>query len=208
MEWSYIEQPAPDDVEAWHRYVTSVSSWLLVSGDLHPSTDRAQTQLAQWVAAGVTDIVDVRNEWSDRKRVERWAPHIRYWSLGTHDDGGPQEKEWFDQGVDIARAARVAGGRVLVHCHMGINRGPSMAFAMLLDDGCAVAPALTAIRAARPIAAISYAADALEAHFNRVNTPPEQRESQREALQKWFATHEIDQWAVIRRIRQATADDW
>lgn len=208
MNTSELNRPDNDDVAAWHRHFTAVTSWLLISGDLHPSTHLARQQLSEWVEAGVTDIVDARIEWSDAERVRRWEPQIRYWSLGAHDDGRQQDQAWFDQGVDIASAARAAEGRVMVHCHMGINRGPSMAFAMLLDAGWSAAPALSAIRAARPIAAMSYAADALEAHFVRNSMPAPERRIERENLERWFQDHPIDEAAAIRRVREATEGDW
>jgi protein-tyrosine phosphatase len=48
-------------------------------------------------------------------------------------------------------------GKLLVHCAMGINRGPSMAFRILLELGWEPLAALEAIRSARPIADIGYA---------------------------------------------------
>ena len=87
MNTSELNRPDNDDVAAWHRHFTAVTSWLLISGDLHPSTHLARQQLSEWVEAGVTDIVDARIEWSDAERVRRWEPQIRYWSLGAHDDG-------------------------------------------------------------------------------------------------------------------------
>ena len=53
---------------------------------------------------------------------------------------------------------------VLAHCHMGINRGPSMGFAVLLALGWDAVEALDAVHAARPIAFIAYAEDALRWH--------------------------------------------
>ena len=53
---------------------------------------------------------------------------------------------------------------MLAHCHMGINRGPSMGFAILLALGWDAEEALDAIHAARPIAFIAYAEDALRWH--------------------------------------------
>ena len=50
---------------------------------------------------------------------------------------------------------------VLVHCHMGVNRGPSMAYAILLALGWDAVEALNAISAARPIAGVIYAGNAL-----------------------------------------------
>ncbi len=61
---------------------------------------------------------------------------------------------------------------MLVHCHMGINRGPSMAYACLLVLGWDPIEAMTAIRTARPIAAIGYAEDALDWHHRTYRDQP------------------------------------
>jgi protein-tyrosine phosphatase len=60
-------------------------------------------------------------------------------------------------GIESAGPDAVA----LTHCQMGINRGPSLGFAVLLAQGWDPAEAIAAIRAARPCANVWYAADAL-----------------------------------------------
>ncbi|MEJ7774997.1 MAG: hypothetical protein WKF72_09340 [Nocardioidaceae bacterium] len=56
------------------------------------------------------------------------------------------------------------GTKVLLHCHMGINRGPSAGVAVLLATGWDPVDAFDAVRRARPIAHVAYAADALDRH--------------------------------------------
>ena len=85
------------------------------------------------------------------------------------DDAGQRVPgEWFDVAVDWALAAIEGGGTVLTHCHMGVNRGPSLGFAVLLEQGWDPIEALDAIRTARPIAWVAYAEDALRWHHERV----------------------------------------
>jgi hypothetical protein len=76
---------------------------------------------------------------------------------------------WFDEGVAFAREAIESDGVVLAHCHMGINRGPSMGFAILLALGWDAREALDAIHAARPIAFVAYAEDALRWHHTKTH---------------------------------------
>ena len=58
---------------------------------------------------------------------------------------------WFDRGVAFALDALARPGtKVLSHCHMGINRGPSLAYAVLLALGTDPVEALDALRRARP----------------------------------------------------------
>jgi hypothetical protein len=85
----------------------------------------------------------------------------------------------------IARNAVTQGKKVFVHCHMGINRGPSTAFAILLDQGMAPEQAFDLIRAKRPIAAVYYAEDALRADLARRGVPPKEAS----LIIKRFETH-------------------
>ena len=193
-----------EEIVSWHRRYCEVTSWLAISGDLSPSTSRAESQLSEWVAHGVTDIVDVRGEWSDERLVAELAPQLRYHHIGTHDDGSGQSVDWFAEGLcALHEALAHEGAKILVHCHMGINRGPSMAFAFLLDQGWDPNPALAALRNARPIAAILYAADAIEAHHELRKSSKGERVADTLAVRQWMSENDIDVAHVIRRIRQA-----
>ena len=194
-----------NEMRKWHRTMCHVTPWLYISGDLHPDSARAQAQLAEWVGRGVTDIVDVRGEWSDAAFVAEHAPEVGYYYFGTHDDGSLQLDSWFDQGIKaMHEARRRKDATLMVHCHMGINRGPSMAFAMLLEEGYSCVEALTDIRDSRPIAAIAYAEDALRAHHRRHGTSASLYLAERAAMREWFSDNEIDVRTVIRAIRTAS----
>lgn len=191
-------------LEAFHRRLCAVTDRLLVSGDLPTEPEQALSQLKEWVDAGVTHVVDCRLEWSDEEFVLAHAPQIDYTWLGTDDDGEGQSYDWFDAGVEcVTSALSTPNARVLVHCHMGINRGPSMAFAALLATGSEPVAALDAIRTARPIAALLYAQDALAWWHARTNAPALVRLEQRNAVTDWMNDHQIDIDTAIRRIRAA-----
>lgn len=196
----------PNDIRAWHRRACRVTPWLYVSGDLPHDPEAARLQLAEWASLGVTDIVDVRGEWSDEDFVAEHAPDIRYHYWGTHDNGGLQTDDWFYNGMRLVRTLRKneAEPVFMVHCHMGINRGPSMAFAMMLETGVAPVDALTQIRAARPIAAIAYAEDALRAYHRRCKISPSLQVLQRSQLRGWQQDNQIDTSTIIRLIRTAS----
>ena len=100
-----MEGPNSAPVEAWHRELCEVTDWLYLCGDLPPNPDLAAEQLEMWRAAGITDIVDVREEWSDAELVADLAPEIRYHHLGTHDNGGTQSPRWFAEGLDALHVA-------------------------------------------------------------------------------------------------------
>jgi len=192
-----------DPVAVW-RQPCQVSPGIYVCGDLDTQNPQVATgQLAAWVDIGITDVIDLRGEWSDEQFVAQHAPGVSYWWLGTHDNGGHQTLEWFDDGVDIVNKSLTAGGQVLIHCHMGINRAPSMALAALLANGLDVVTALTRIRAARPIANIAYAQDAVVWNGIRNNVPEQIVSEQLKETQLWLNSHPTDVAWVISRIRTA-----
>jgi hypothetical protein len=111
-----------------------------------------------WVARQVELVIDVTDDGSP---FDRPVADIRRVWLPTLDDGSPRDPRWFDA---IAAAAGTEES-VLVHCHMGVARGPSAAFAILLSRGWDELGALDAVMFGRPIATVLYAADALRWHL-------------------------------------------
>lgn len=201
------EVPRPSSstrsIAQWHRTLCWATPWLAVSGDLSPRRNEAIAQLQAWVEAGVTDIVDCRGEYSDEDLVASLAPQLRYHYIGTHDDGTAQSTTWFDEGLAALATARShENAKVLVHCHMGVNRGPSMALAYLLDQGWDLVAALNAIRDARPIAVMAYAHDVIVDHHVRQGTE-EDLPADLVRLDQWLSTNNIDMRTIIHQIRQS-----
>lgn len=182
-----------------------VTGQLVVGGDLAPRDLRALQQLAELADAGVTHIVDVRLEHSDEALVAAYAAEcgseIGYLHHGVDDRGQRIPAEWFERGVQFALRAISAGGIVLAHCHMGINRGPSLGFAVLLAQGWDPVEALSAIRGARPIAYIDYADDALAWHHERSGSTSEALRVDLGRVAAWRRENRLDVGAVIRGIR-------
>lgn len=189
--------------ELWHRRLCPVNDWLFLSGDLHPFRPQAAMQIEQWRAARITGVIDAREEWTDEELVAELAPELRYWHLGTHDNGGRQDDSWFDDGLRAYREAIAEpAARLLVHCHMGINRGPSLGYRFLLEAGDDPIAALEAIRRARPIAGIGYAGDALDHYHRAIHVSAAARNRDRARLDAWMAGNGIDLRTLIRRIRE------
>lgn len=188
------------------RSICWAADRVALSGDLDTrSMQRALEQLQAWVDAGITDIIDVRGEHSDERFVARHAPHIRYHWFGTHDEGYAQPDAWFEQGVRAAREALADPTRkVMVHCHMGVNRGPSMGFAILVSHGHDPIEVLEAIRAARPIAGIIYAEHALDWWHRTQGTPETIAHSERRRVRNWLTDRYVDVSWVVSRIRRAS----
>lgn len=199
--------PSISDPAAWWRVPAFATPRVAVCGDLDTEvTARGREQLDAWLEMGITDIIDVRSEWSDADFVALHAPEVRYHWLGVDDAGQRQPDEWFEAGLAAAlRAIDTSSGRVLVHCHMGVNRGPSMAFAILLGLGHDPVEALRAIRSARPIAAILYAEDAISWWHRRNGTPETIAYAERRRVREWLRKNEVDVGWIISRIRRAEA---
>jgi dual specificity phosphatase 3 len=188
----------------WWRQPGRVGDDLYVSGDLPPGRDRALTHLGAWRDLGIGVIVDCREEYSDEEFVAEHAPEIVYLHAGTHDAGGGQDPGWFERTVSALRGVVAAGsGAVMVHCHMGVNRGPSMALAVLLDRGWDPVDALDAILVARPIAAVAYAESALRWHHGRLGSDPIDLEVDLDRVAEWFDRNGVDAARSIGRIRSA-----
>lgn len=119
-----------------HANISQVAPGLWIGGDLatHQPT-LAAVQLREIAALGITTIVDCRLEWNEEDWVTAAELGIGYHWLGVDDAGQRMPDAWFDTGTAIIRDALEAGGTVLPHCHMGINRGPSMGYAAMLTLG-------------------------------------------------------------------------
>jgi dual specificity phosphatase 3 len=175
LEWVPL-----DDVDALQLHPGFRRSWPALqvlardatNADVSRVTDRVWTgadrggqsmigYLAQLESVGITHVIDCRPEGTRDQRTAQ-TTRVEYLLNGQPDNGQRMPDQWFDTGVDYALAALAdPDAQVLVHCHEGINRGPSMALAVLLAQGMDAGTALAAIRTARPIAEISYARDAI-----------------------------------------------
>lgn len=165
-----------------------VTPLLVVGGHLDQRDDLlAAAQRGELIEHGVSHLVDARVEADDWPFVTGLAPDVSYLWHGMDEAGQRVPGSWFERGVgfvlDVWRADSAAV--VLVHCHMGINRGPSLGYAVLLALGWDVVEAIDAIRAARPIAHVAYAEDALRWHHDRVGAGPAQRRRDHDRLASW-----------------------
>jgi dual specificity phosphatase 3 len=181
-----------------------VTPRLVIGGDLdYWDHEHADRQLSELAGAGVTHIVDARCEATSEDFVARFTPQIAYLHHGMDDAGQVVPGEWFDIGVRFALDALTdPAAVVLTHCHMGINRGPSLGFAVLLALGWDPVEALDAIRKARPIAAIAYAEDALRWRQDRTGVPIADRRQDQDRLAQWRIDNDLDVETVIRVIRE------
>ena len=179
---------------------TFVTATLAIGGDLSANLATAALQASELVdVAGITHVLDVRQEAEE----SLWGrfPEVEYRWDGIDDAGQRVPAAWFERISSWAMSAISAGGVVLTHCHMGINRGPSAGFAVLLRQGWDPIDALDAIRAARPIANTAYAEDALRWHLERTGASTSERANETQRLNEWRRTHPHDTVRIIRSIR-------
>jgi hypothetical protein len=184
--------------------ISYITGRVWTGGDL-PSDLSDEAMLADLVEiqnAGITDILDNRIEWSDEEFIRTHAPDLGFLWNGADDVGQLMPDNWFSAGVVFAlEALEDPDAQVLAHCHMGINRGPSMAFAILLALGLEPVAALTAIREARPIAAIAYDGDALDWWHRMSDTSASVVQRQRAEVATWHRDNPLDADRIIRIMR-------
>ncbi len=199
----YFTSGTEIDSPKWWRRLCGVTPNLVLSGDLHQEYDRAIQQLEQWRAFGITHIIDCRGEWSDKELVAENAPEIVYHEHGTHDAGGDQEGNWYEDGWYMYTQALLDNpdAKVLVHCHMGVNRAPSLGLFLLFRMGYSPTRALEMIREARPIAACFYADSAWRTYATSVHMPPEFIQAGIHEIDTFFHEHEVNLHDVIHKIR-------
>lgn len=157
--------------KAEHANISWITDSLAIGGDLSWKLSLRRLQVAEIVAMGITCVIDGRIEDDD---TAVWAAAgIEYVHVPVNDVSGSHLPRWaFDRAVTAARKAHKAGGKVLAHCHMGINRGPSLGAAILLDRGMAPVEVIKVIKAQRPVAGIYYFMDAYDAHIARNGLTP------------------------------------
>ena len=204
--FGYNPEARPSNAGAIWRTLCWVNDKIAVSGDLSDYDSEAVAQLQKWVSEGVTDIIDLRGEESDETLVRKHAPQIKYHWLGVDDEGDRRSDEWFEA-IQKAAAQVLADPtrKVVIHCHMGVNRGPSAAFTALITNGVDPIEALGQIRAARPVAAMIYAGDAIQWFAEQQGNTQEQSDALFNAVLDWHKQNPLDVGYCIQQIGQRYA---
>jgi dual specificity phosphatase 3 len=175
---------------------------LWIGGDLAVEDEGiARGQLEALYDAGVRQIVDCRIEWDDSDWVLAERPDVDYRWLGVDDAGQTMPDEWFETGTDAVLEHLEGGGASLVHCHMGINRGPSMGFAVMLRLGWDPVDALERIVERRPVAYVDYAEDAVDWWLRREGAAEDVRREAVARVRRWREERGVGMGELIRRTR-------
>ena len=165
---------------------TQLTDYLWVGGELD-QIDRitATHQLEELMDAGVNSIIDCRMECDDIQWVTEAKEQIDYLSIGVEDAGFIMPDRWWDDGTTYAAEQIAAERVVLSHCQAGINRGPSMGFAILISQGWDSIEALELIRARRPIVRVAYAEQAVDWWMETTGASTEEIRIQIRRIKKW-----------------------
>jgi len=199
--FGYNPEARPSNAGAIWRTLCWVNDKIAVSGDLSDYDSEAVVQLQKWVSEGITDIIDLRGEASHESLVARIAPGIKYYWLGVDDEGDRRSDEWFEA-IQQAAAQVLADPtrKVVIHCHMGVNRGPSAAFTALITNGVDPIEALGQIRAARPVAAMIYAGDAIQWFAGQQGLSQKQTDQLFDSVLNWHKQNPLDVGYCIQQI--------
>jgi dual specificity phosphatase 3 len=129
---------------------------------------------------------------------------MRYLHIGVDDDGCQMPHDWYEFGTRwiLHELDADPDAVVFVHCHMGINRGPTLTFAAMLEMGYDPVAAIDRIRTNRPIAAVGYAEDALDWFHISHDIAADDRQADRDALGEWRKENPHDTVRIIRQIRR------
>jgi len=191
--------------------LTKITDLLWTGGDLPDPPAEAQRAIRAWQELGIGAVIDNRVEWSDEELVAAAAPEMDYLHAGVDDAGQVMPDWWFDTVTSFALGHIDQGSGVLVHCHMGINRGPSAAFAVLLASWWDPIDAIDLIRTSRPIAAVAYAENALDWWHRQTDMRASDRADERQRLIDWRRSNPHDTVRIMRDIEcsdHANSNDW
>lgn len=193
-------------MDAKYANISWLNDWLATGGDFSFDPDLALRQYDELIDMDINLVIDCRREANDSMIWK--ATEVEYLHLPTEDRYGWRiPPEHFDAAVAAARPVIEGRGKVFVHCHMGVNRGPSTALAVLLDHRYSPQRAYDLIREKRPEAGLVYATDAFAAHMARRGTAPDNRKRRmREFRQHIDRVFGPDQQREVRRVIRENAE--
>ncbi len=121
--------------------LSAVSPQLLLGGQHYPRGYAAMR------AYGISAIVNLRE--AHHNDVARGIGGPQHLHLPTIDNTAPTLLD-LQRGVAFVRAEIESGGKVYIHCGVGVGRAPTLTAAYLISTGLSPAAALRQIKAARP----------------------------------------------------------
>ncbi|XP_065559001.1 dual specificity protein phosphatase 10-like [Artemia franciscana] len=97
---------------------------------------------------GITRVINVTTDIPDHHKVTG----VKYLTLPAADSGHQNLRQFFEQAFDFIDAARQENQGVLIHCHAGISRSPTISIAYLIFKcGMTLVDAYTFVKTRRKI---------------------------------------------------------
>jgi protein-tyrosine phosphatase len=154
----------PEEENLWRGRLTHVGEDVWVSGELLGGEKKQCDTLS---IEAILDVTDHGKTWEDDNRHVIWAP--------SHDDGNARDPRW----MRLVGEAGEDPGRLLVHCHMGVNRAPSAAILVLMRRGMTETEAIESVMTHRRVADAIYVPDIVswELQYQGVSAEEAQRRS-------------------------------
>jgi hypothetical protein len=137
----YIDQGYRKITGAPYWKYSEVTSQLYVGGQQYPKGYQ------EMLDRGITGIVNMREDY--HSDVEKGVEGPNHLHLITRDNTPPKLED-LHRGAEFIRDEINNGGKVYVHCGVGVGRAPTMAAAYLVTTGLSAEEALSAIRKVRP----------------------------------------------------------
>jgi protein-tyrosine phosphatase len=128
------------------------------------------------VSEHISLVLDCRMSNSHPELYEH-RREIIHVQCGTLDDGQSKTADWFHRGIFvILNELSRRDSRILVHCLLGVSRGPAMIYAILRVLGASASEAeLRIMRAREILRTIKYQSDAERAILDWPGSPYERQ---------------------------------
>ncbi len=135
--------------DQWMRLRRGYPVWPLseITPQLYVGGQHYPKGWAWMTGRGITAVVNMREAWHDD--TAGGIEGERHLHLVTRDNT-PVALEDLHRGVAFITAEIERGGKVYVHCGIGVGRAPSMVAAYLISTGLTPDEALRKIKAVRP----------------------------------------------------------
>jgi protein-tyrosine phosphatase len=130
------------------RFVTGRSPWVYsrITPEILLGGQPARHSLVSLVAAGVTGVINMRDEYDYEEEIGNLE--LDYLYLPTIDHTAPSLIN-LERGVTFIKGQVARDGSVYIHCWGGVGRGPSMVAAYFISQGMTVEEAIAKIKAVR-----------------------------------------------------------
>lgn len=137
----YIDQVYRKNSGAPYWKYSEVTPQLYVGGQHYPKG------YSEMLDKGITGIVNMREDY--HSDVEKGVEGSHHLHLVTKDNTPPKLED-LKRGAEFIRDEIDNGGKVYIHCGVGVGRAPTMAAAYFVITGLTPDEALSKIRKVRP----------------------------------------------------------